>query len=74
MLQENIFLEALHCDTNAPCIVQWKMLWYSAPTGLDKDLLNDVAIFEKYNKVINMAVETPFMFLSHKHSRQESGS
>ena len=40
-LQEAKVLEALRYDLEIPCIVQWRMLWLSAPTSLNNDLLND---------------------------------
>ena len=33
-----------------PCIVQWRMLWFFAPTSFNNDLLNDGVILEKYNE------------------------
>ena len=38
VMQENQILEALNCDMEVPCIVQWWMLWYSAPTSLNNDM------------------------------------
>ena len=40
-LQVGTVLEALQCDIEIPCVVQWKMLWFSAPTSLNNDVLND---------------------------------
>ena len=37
-------LDALQCDIELPCVVQWRMLRFSAPTSLNNDLLNDGAI------------------------------
>ena len=37
--------EALNCDIDVPRTVQWKMLWYSAPTSLNNDLLKNGVIF-----------------------------
>ena len=34
-----------------PCIVQWNMLWFSAPTNLNHGFLNTGVILEKYNEV-----------------------
>ena len=38
-LQKTKVLEALNFEIDVPCIVQWRMLWYSAPTSLINDLL-----------------------------------
>ena len=40
--------------------VEGGLLWYSAPTSLSKDLLNDDVILEIYNKMNNMTVKTSF--------------
>ena len=32
-------------DFDIPCIVQCGMLWFSSPTSLNKDMLNDGVIF-----------------------------
>ena len=34
-------LDALQGDIELPCVVQWTMLRFSAPTSLNNDLLND---------------------------------
>ena len=52
----------LNYDIDVPCLVQWRSLWYSAPTSLNNDLLNGGVIFEKYNNVISMAIKTPLTF------------
>ena len=49
-------------DIEIPCIVQWALLWYSAPSSLNNDLLNDGVILELYNRVTDMAIETSFKF------------
>ena len=48
------------------------MLWYSAQTRLDKDLLNDDVILETSNKVINMAVETSCMFFFYTNTNAKN--
>ena len=55
-----------------PCIVQWWLLWFSAPTSLNNDLLNDGVILEIYNKVINMAVKTSFTIPFHKDTNAKT--
>ena len=44
----------------APCVVQWSMLWFSSPTSLNRRFLNSGAIVEKYNEVIDLAIEATF--------------
>ena len=44
-LQEAKVLEALQYDFEVPCVVQWKILWFSAPTSFSNDLLNDEDYF-----------------------------
>ena len=39
-------------------IVQWASLWYSAPSSLNNDLLNDGVILEMYNRVTDVAIGT----------------
>ena len=46
-LQEAKVLESLPHDIEIPCVVRWRMLWFSAPTSLNNDLLNDGVILEK---------------------------
>ena len=43
-------LEVLNHDTDIPCFVQGRMLWFSAPTSLNDDLLNDGVILEHVTK------------------------
>ena len=42
--QEAKVLEALQYDTEIPCMVQWGMLWFSPPTTLNNERLNDGVI------------------------------
>ena len=58
--QECEVLKSSHCDIEVPCVVQWRMLWYSAPTSLKNDSLNDGVIHEKCDKAVNMAIKTCF--------------
>ena len=56
-LQEAKVLEALQYDFEIPCIVQWEMLWFSAPTSLNNDLLNDGEILGNYYEAVNLAFQ-----------------
>ena len=40
------------------CVVQWRTLWFSAPTSLNNDLLNHGEIVGKYHETINWAFQT----------------
>ena len=57
-LQETKVLEALRYDLEVPCIVWRGMLWFSAPTNLNDDLLDDVEIFGKYHKAVNLTFQS----------------
>ena len=47
-----------------PCVVQWCMLWFSAPTKLNQTLERQDLKIEKYHKAVNMtitdAISRPF--------------
>ena len=55
LLSGSKVLEALQYDLANPCLVQWGMLWFLAPTSLNRRVLNDGVIHEKYNEAINSA-------------------
>ena len=59
-LQEAKVLEAPQYDLPNPCIVQWRVLWFSAPTIVNNGFLNDGVIFEKYNEAVNLAILATF--------------
>ena len=40
-MKENLILEALHFDIEAPCPFQWSLLWFSAPTNLNRQFVNN---------------------------------
>ena len=54
-----------------PCIVQWRLLRYSAPTSLNKNLLNDGCMLEVYNKVIDVAMEASVHILFSQTGAQK---
>ena len=56
-LQEASVLEALQYDLEIPCIVWWEMSWFSAPTSLNSELLNDGEIFGTYYEAVNLAFQ-----------------
>ena len=39
-LKENAILEALNYDIDVPCPLQWGLLWFSAPTKLNRKFVN----------------------------------
>ena len=39
-----------------PCMVQWCMLWFSAPTRLHQTLENQGINIAKYHEAVNMAI------------------
>ena len=59
-LQQARVLEALQCDLEIPCIVQVRTLWFSAPTSLNNEPLNDGVILDKYNETVNFAFQSVF--------------
>ena len=50
LMQETYILEALNHDTDIPCFVPRRMLWFSAPTSFSNDLLNDGVVLEHVMK------------------------
>ena len=51
-----------------PCVVQWSMLWFSAPTRSNQTLEGEETI-AKYHKVVNMAIaEAISMPLGSSHT------
>ena len=39
-----------------PCVVQWSMLWFSAPTRLSQTMGDDEIKIAKYHEVVDMAI------------------
>ena len=62
-LQENKKLLSFNCYIDVPCVVQWKLLWFSAPTSLNNDFLNDGVILEKYDETVNMSCRSAYILL-----------
>ena len=55
VLFENQVWESQSCDIEAR-VVQWAMLWCSAPTSLDSGLVNDGVHREQRKEVVNVAI------------------
>ena len=75
-LQEAKVLEALQYDLETPCMVQWGMLWFSAPTSLNNELLNDGEILGKDYEAVNVAFQNvlgaPYSGVNNKDVLPES--
>ena len=56
--QEVTVLEALQHDLVILCIVQWWMLWFSSPTSINNDLLNDGEILGNFYEAVNLAFQS----------------
>ena len=67
-IQQDKILALLSYDIDLPCVVQWRLLWYSAPTSLKNDLLCDGVILERYNKTINKVTKSLFTFFWRRHT------
>ena len=46
-LKEDVILEALNCDIDVPCPLQWELLWFSAPTNFNHKFVNNGTKVEK---------------------------
>ena len=55
--KENEILEALNCDLDVPCSLQWQLLWFSSPSRLNRKFANDGTKIAKYREAVNMAIE-----------------
>ena len=58
--EEAKVLEALQYDLAKPCTVQWCMLWFSAPTNLNRRFLIKGVILDKHNEAIDSAFQSAF--------------
>ena len=56
-MKENLMLEALHCDIDVPCSLQWALLWFSAPTNLNRKFVNNGTKVAKFRDTVNSAIE-----------------
>ena len=46
----------MYFEIDVPCVVQWGLLWFSAPTDLNRILGTELKI-KKYHEVVNGAVK-----------------
>ena len=57
-VQECRIMWFLQDDIEVPCITQWRLLWYSAQSHLNKILIRIGALRACYDKAVNKAMET----------------
>ena len=53
--EDEILSMALDFKIDVPCVVRWSLLWFSAPTDLNRILGTELKI-EKYHEVVNGAI------------------
>ena len=56
-MKENFILEALHYDIEVPCPLQWALLWFSAPTNLNRKFVNNGTKGAKFKDTVSSAIE-----------------
>ena len=56
-LKENLTLEALDWDIDVPCPLQWALLWFSAPTNLNRKFVNNGTPVAKTWDTVSSAIE-----------------
>ena len=61
-LQGSHTMKSLHYDTEVPCVMQWGLLWYSAPSHLNEILIKGGASQTCHDKTVRKATETSFTF------------
>ena len=57
--EENLSM-ALDFKIEVPCVVQWSLLWFSAPTNLNRILESDLKIKKYHVNAITDAIVRPF--------------
>ena len=56
--EEEISSMVLDFKIDVPCVVQWSLLWFSAPTDFNRILGSELKI-QKYHEVVNALSWTP---------------
>ena len=56
-LKENVILEALNYDIDVPRPLQWGLLWFSAPTNLSRNFVNNGTKVVKFRDTVSSAIE-----------------
>ena len=59
-MQEEEMGRELGCEICVPCVVQWCMLWFSAPIRLNQTLEDEGINIAKYHEVVDMAIKEAF--------------
>ena len=57
---EAILSMALDFKIEVPCVVQWSLLWFPAPTNLNR-ILGSVLKIKEYHEVVNSAIMDTFV-------------
>ena len=60
LLKENDILEALNYDIDVPCTLQWRLLWFSAPSNLNGEFVNNGTKVAKSRETVNNSIELTF--------------
>ena len=55
--KETDILEALNYDLDVPCPLQWGLLWFSAPSRLNRKFANDGTKVSKFRDTVSSAIE-----------------
>ena len=55
--KENVIMEALNYDIDVPCPLQWGLVWFSAPTNLNRKFVNNGTTVEKIRDTVRSAIE-----------------
>ena len=59
-LNENEILVALNHDLGVPCVIQWRLLWFSSPSRLNQRFVNNSTKIAKYHEAVNNAIDATF--------------
>ena len=60
ILKESEILEALNYDLDVPCVIQWRLLWFSSTSRLNQTFTNNGTKVAKYHEAVNMAIVATF--------------
>ena len=56
-MKEIFNLKALHFNIDVPCPLQWALLWFSAPTNLNRKFVNNGTRVAKFRDTASSAIE-----------------
>ena len=57
LLKENDTLEAQNYDVDVPCPIQWGLLWFSAPSNLNRKFVNNGTKVSKFRETVRKTIE-----------------